>query len=286
MRLAVGLASGLGNAVFMLPAIKALKGIGNRIALYVQTDFATESLWKRCIYADEVHCGDDPVGEGKLVCGQWMPTAWRHRHDLRAVPRFQIGVPYSMSEARSNMRLAEYSGFRGEMPDVSGWCRGLDRTPRWDIGIVPGSKTGVWLRKRWPGMPVVADQFVRSGKKVAVFGLEDDGCETIPGERIDTRDISTLPDFLAGCRVIVGTDSGVTHLASSLGIPCVVIFTATSEVKGKPIGPAKLILAGGLDCRPCQSTPVWHRCNDWRCRNINPVSVIAAAEEMLEEKRS
>lgn len=285
MRLAVGLASGLGNAVFMLPAIKALKGIGNRIALYVQTDFPTEALWRRCIYADEVHRADEPVGEGRLVCGQWMPAAWRGRHDLRSVPRFQIAAPYKTSETQSNFRLANYAGFYGPMPDVSEWCRNLDRSPRWDVGIVPGGKTGVWLRKRWPGMSVVADHFLRSDRKVAVFGLEADGVDAIPGEKVDTRDIATLPDQLAGCRVIVGTDSGVTHLASSLGIPVVAVFTATSEVKGRPVGPAALITVGGLSCRPCQSTPVWYRCSHWRCRNINPASVIGAAGAVLEDKR-
>ena len=52
--LAIGIASGMGNGVYLLPAIKALKLMGNRITLFVQTDFRTRELWDRCVFADEV----------------------------------------------------------------------------------------------------------------------------------------------------------------------------------------------------------------------------------------
>ncbi len=281
MRLAIGLASGLGNAVFMLPAIKALKGLGHRVALYVQTDFPTIELWRRCSYADEVHDISEPVGEARLVAGQWMPPAWKNRAELRLLPRFQIAYPYTISEARSNLRLAEYFGYTGELPDISEWCKALDRTPRWDVGIVPGCKGGIWLRKRWPGLAAVAEHFILAGRNVAVFGLESDGVNDIPGEHIRTERIETLPDALARCRLIIGTDSGVAHLASSLGIPTVMIFTATSEIKGQPVGPCKIITPANVSCRPCQSTQRWQQCADWKCRSIDQMSVIKAGEALI-----
>jgi hypothetical protein len=271
----------------MLPAIKAMKSLGHKVLLYVQTDFPTSDLWRRCVYADEVHEIEDLIVDAPIVCGQWIPAAWRNRAELRSITtRYQIMPPYSMPEWRSNLRLAEHLGWRGGNTDVSGWCRRLDRSPRWDVGIVPGCKGGVWLRKRWPGLAEVAAHFLRQGKKVAVFGLESDGVTEIPGEKVDTTDLRTLPDALAGCRVMVGIDSGVMHLASSLGIPAVMIFTATSHVKGRPVGPARLIVPDAdLFCFPCVSTPQWHACADWRCRDHNPETAIRAAEEMLEGSR-
>jgi ADP-heptose:LPS heptosyltransferase len=207
-----------------------------------------------------------------------MPQAWSGRADLRpAAPRVQVGYPYRISETESNLNLARHFGYADGMPDVSEWCKDLDRSRRWDIGIVPGCKGGVWLRKRYAGMSAVAEHFLNEGARVAVFGLESDGVEAIPGEWIDTRDIVTLPDKLAGCRLIIGTDSGVSHLASSLGIPVVMIFTATSAVKGKPIGP-HMIVRKDLICSPCQSAMQWQRCGDWRCGSIDPSIVIKAAE--------
>jgi ADP-heptose:LPS heptosyltransferase len=137
------------------------------------------------------------------------------------------------------------------------------------------------MRKRWPGMKTVAERFLESGRSVAVFGLPEDDIESIPGEHVGTNDISKLPDVLAGCGVVIGCDTGVTHLASSLGVPVVMVYTATSEVKAEPVcGPNRKVVSS-VPCRPCVSTPRWQACRDWRCREIDPRKVIAAAEEML-----
>jgi ADP-heptose:LPS heptosyltransferase len=133
-------------------------------------------------------------------------------------------------------------------------------------------------------MAAVAAHYLGEGRRVAVFGLDQDDTGAITGEHIDTREIATLPDALAGCRVIIGTDSGVTHLASSLGVPVVVVYTATSPIKGDPVGMNRKIFKP-LPCSPCQSTPGWQGCNDWRCRDIDPTSVIEAADISLEKAR-
>jgi hypothetical protein len=255
----------------MLPTIKALRQQGHRIALHVQTDFPTVDLWRRCSYADEVHEAHWPAENP--IAGQWMPAAWGGHN----VQRVQIGHPYRMSEAESNLRLAG-----GAMPNVSDWCKDLDRTPRYDIGIVPGSKGGIWLRKRYPGMAAVSSYFASHGARVAVIGQDSDGVREMPGARVINANIGDLPDILAGCRVIIGTDSGVTHLASSLGVPVVAVFTATSTIKGKPVGPHNIITTD-LPCRPCQSTTQWQACREWKCRDIEPERVIRAAEQLLEK---
>lgn len=276
--LAIGLASGIGNAVFMLPAIRTLKEAGHDITLYVQTDARTAGLWHRCCYVDEVLEAPAELNGHIRLAGQWRPPDWNL---IPKTIRYQLDFPYRMAEWKSNMRLAEHFGCRPGGPDVSDWCRNLDRTPRWDVGIVPGSKPGVWIRKRWPGMARIAAHFLAQGKRVAVFGRRSDGVAEIPGDQVDSPDIAQLPDLLAGCRVIVGTDSGVTHLASSLGIPAVVVFTATSEIKGEPLGPHRIITPD-VPCRPCQSLPTWNRCMTWNCHNIESGRVIQAAEELLD----
>lgn len=275
--IAVGLASGLGNAVFMLPTVKALKLQGHRISLYVQTDFETVGLFRRCIYADEILEPPATLNGHKLICGQWRPAAWSA---VRNVTRMQVGYPYTMPEWKSNLRLAG----RSDKIDISDWCDGLDRNLRWDVGIVPGSKEGVWLRKRYPGMKDIAAYYLAQGVKVGVFGLPHDGVSETPGEAVMTENIALLADVLAGCRVVIGTDSGPTHLASSLGIPVVVIYTATSEIKGEPVGRHNTIVTA-MKCRPCQSIPRWYGCMDWKCREIDPDHVIQAANEFLEQSK-
>jgi len=274
--LTIGLASGLGNCVFMLPAIKALTTLGQDVELYVQTDFPTVDLWKRCVYAKKVVAGPGNLNGNRLMAGEYSPAAWKGG----SVARFPLRNIYD-PVWESNMRLAQSIGYRGGWLDVSDWCRDLDRTPRWDIGIVPGCKGGYWIRKRWPGLKDVAAHFLKEGRRVAVFGLPGDDCESIPGEFVWTPDISRLPDALAGCRAVIGGDSGVVHLASSLGIPVVMVYTATSEFKADPIGTQKRKVATSIPCHPCVSTPRWPACREWRCREIDPMAVVHAAEEFL-----
>lgn len=271
--IAIGLASGIGNAVFMLPAIKALKEQGNRIKLHVETDYDMLALLRRCAYADEIVPAHQNTNGDRLMCGQWRPKSWAR---TSGVLQFQTHYPYRISEWRSNLRLAANMV---ESPDVSDWCTGLKRTARYDIGIVPGSKGGTWIRKRYPGMKDVAAFYLAEGERVAIFGTDSDGLEEIPGEAVRT-DLAGLPEALASCRLIVGTDSGVTHLASSLGIPCVIIFTATSEVKGEALGPHVNIVADAR-CRPCQSLQRWWDCRDWKCREIEPARIIQAVNGLL-----
>lgn len=248
----------------MLPTIKALSLLGHEIWLKIETDFPTADLFARCAYVAGVLRSDQrPIGQ--MLCGQWRPASWGRTVGIK---QYQNPYPYRMSEWASNFRLAQDMGWQGEVPDCSDWCRDLDRTPRWDVGIVPGSKNGVWLRKRYPGMAQVAQSYLDQGKSVAVFGLQSDGIAEIPGEKVST-DLPKVPDMLAGCKEVIGTDSGVTHLAASLGIQTTVIYTATSEIKGDPVRPSRKVLLN-LPCRPCQSISRWHQCRDWKCQTINP----------------
>jgi len=273
--LAIGLASGLGNCVMMLPAIKALKSMGHRITLYVQTDFPTADLWRRCAYADDVLESPALLNGQRLICGNWIPASWRHVPDVKQYRLPQIHA----SEWRSNLRAAEAMGWHGAV-DVSDWCKDLQRTRHWDVGIVPGCKGGTWLRKRYPGMAEVARHFLSAGKSVAVFGLKGDGVDEIPGVYLSAG-ISCLPDYLAACRAVIGTESGVTHLASSLGVPTVMLYTATSERKSEPVCKPNRIVHLSMPCRPCVSTSHWNACRDWKCREIPVERVIAAAEELF-----
>jgi len=278
-RIAVGLASGLGNCIFMLPAIKALYQLGHDIALYVETDFPTADLWKRCIYTTAVHEKSADLDGREAIAGEYCPASWKM---VRLFQRAVLQQPLNCVW-KSNMGLAQAYGYQDQAPDVSDWCRGLKRQIRWDVGMVPGSKGGTWLRKRWNRMSDVAGDFLSRGMTVAVFGLQEDGKEQIPGEQVEsTGKLSELPEQLAGCRVIISTDSGVGHLASSLGIPVIMIYTATSPVKAAPVNqPHEVVYPHGLACYPCVSSMRWLACKVWKCHQQIDFQCILAATERL-----
>lgn len=265
----------------MLPALKALRSLDCRISLYLDADYKpSKELWRRCRYADEVHESPEPVpAADEHLSGHWRPAAFgRFKNVIRY--RFQNEPYYDQPEWSLALGLARHFGWTGDPPDVSDWCLGLKRIKQYDYGLVPGSKGGEWLRKRYPGMRKVAEQLQGSGRTVALFGQASDGLEGIPGDLISSP-LERLPDALALCRVVIGTDSGPTHLASSLGIPTIVIYTSTSDVKGEPVGRPAVKITAPVSCRPCQATPRWWNCADWICRQIDPEAVVEVGENLL-----
>ena len=59
--------------------------------------------------------------------------------------------------------------------------------------------------------------------------------EVLPGaDRFD--DLGELADGLAGARVYIGNDSGITHLAGAVGTPTVALFGPTDPEVWAPRG--------------------------------------------------
>jgi ADP-heptose:LPS heptosyltransferase len=48
--------------------------------------------------------------------------------------------------------------------------------------------------------------------------------------------LAHFADWVAGARLYIGNDSGVTHLAAALGVPTIAIFGATSPGTWAPRG--------------------------------------------------
>ncbi len=82
---------------------------------------------------------------------------------------------------------------------------------------------------------------------------EDEGMkkafETFQPLLADQLPLLRLAGLLKGCSAYLGNDSGITHLASSLGVPSVALFGSTDPVVWGPKGPAVKIVydPGGLD---------------------------------------
>ena len=79
---------------------------------------------------------------------------------------------------------------------------------------------------------------------------------------------------------LVALDNGLAHVGAAVGSPVAALFGATSEKKNRPLGRHVRIVTANLDCRPCQMTPQWDACADWRCmRAIGVEDVLNEIEE-------
>ena len=57
--------------------------------------------------------------------------------------------------------------------------------------------------------------------------------------------------LLAECRLYIGNDSGLSHLAGALNIPTIVIFGSTLPKFTRPLGRRVEVLYANLACSPC-----------------------------------
>jgi heptosyltransferase-2 len=124
--------------------------------------------------------------------------------------------------------------------------------------VVPGATYGP--TKSWP-----ADRYRTLVKKLSrnvpvVLGggqREREVCRSV-GEGLsgvfNLAGSTSLGEFLAmleRARVLVANDSGASHVASSFGVPVVVIFGSTSPRWTRPIGEDVWIVREPVHCSPC-----------------------------------
>lgn len=111
------------------------------------------------------------------------------------------------------------------------------------------------------------------------------GCFQIP----KTPTIVHCAAWLKRARLMISNDSGLMHLAASVGVPCATIFGPTNPTFVRPWGVPYRIISRSLSCSPCfqySSTPM--RCPaglDFAClTGIEPARIVVAAEELLERE--
>lgn len=123
-----------------------------------------------------------------------------------------------------------------------------------------------WRNKTWPlaYYEEVVRRFVEKGWQAVVLGgpadrteadrLQrslGDACVSIAG-RVPLDQSAAV---LAGARLAIGNDTGLTHLARAVGVKTVAIFGSTTWHFGfYPFGPPPFrVLETSLNCRPCHA---------------------------------
>ena len=88
---------------------------------------------------------------------------------------------------------------------------------------------------------------------------------------------------LSRCRLFIGNDSGMMHVAAALGVPLVAVFGPTEPGRTAPLAGRFRLLHHGADCAPCRR----RRCpTDHRCMTAIGVDEVLAAAGGLWDKGS
>lgn len=94
------------------------------------------------------------------------------------------------------------------------------------------------------------------------------------------EELATVAGILAQASVYVGHDSGVTHLASLLGVPTVALFGPTDPARWGPRGGHVTVLRGAA-CS-CSSWANVERCHEKACLAISSETIFEACRKRVE----
>jgi len=126
------------------------------------------------------------------------------------------------------------------------------------LALHPGSGSE---RKNWPETKwreLIAQLIDKTGLHLLIVGGEAEGgrlerlAALLPERRLTlarSLPLVELAGQLQGCAAFVGHDSGITHLAAALGLPCLVLWSDTAEEIWRPPGENTVIVreASGLN---------------------------------------
>ena len=276
-RIAIGFANYLGNFVIMTAALKLLRERDDsEIHLITDEDVlhkspAVKFMAERLF--DGVHTRYKKNAFDKVYVGDWSvpecmiqekaayrgPVWWINHSSYAGMHEVQIYL--DMIEASNS----DFSGFLTAVAD--GPLLECER-PRIAlansssrVGSRKGSKT------RWSKFPELSKVLIEMGYEVILVGQGDElsGCEGI--SFVDKLDIFETSKVISQCDLIICVDTGLMHIADSLGIPIVLLAGPTPMTKARPLVSKCYIVRKFVSCAPCYQSILWKDCNDSVCMN-------------------
>lgn len=164
------------------------------------------------------------------------------------------------------------------------------------VAVHPGSTDP---RRRWPAQKFarLVDELQRAGRSVVLTGTAGERPVTrevaraaghAPLDTTGTLSLRGLTGLYAGCRLVVGNDTGTIHLARALGVPTVAMLWVGNTISAGPLSRRRHrpILSWNLDCPVCGVRNVDVRCphDESFVAGVPVEDVLTACEELLGEE--
>ena len=152
-----------------------------------------------------------------------------------------------------------------------------------------------WAHKRWPAanFAAVARELSEMDQvRVVITGLQserpiyDEMKKHAVNGALDLMGTTSLMEFAALAQrtaLVIGNDSGATHLAAACGAPTIALFGYSDFIGYKPLGRQVALLRHPTPCAPCLYWFDRPPCDKAYCclRGISPGEVITEAKRLL-----
>ena len=271
----------LGDFILTLPALRALREAGFEVELLTRPAYGRLAMeagivsgW-RSLDAPEVaalNLADAPVdpavrawlsGFDRVV--SWLPDAdgaFRQQVRRCGVHHFHQGDWRCAGSGPALEQLAAAVAFAGTViapvTDLFGGATLVNPIGKQLIALHPGSGSP---RKNWPlerWLAVMTSLQSRDPDLAWLVVTGEAEAERFPeiGEALDRSglpwhsanglDLTTLASRLWDCRMLLGHDSGISHLAAACGVPCRLLFGPTDPAVWAPPGENVRVLRASL----------------------------------------
>jgi len=202
-----------------------------------------------------------------VLIAEWKPRPGERRHVSRI---FLDGLAPWLGSPRPPVPVRIHPGPEARVACLA-WMKAQGLAPNVPVFAVhPGAGS---TEKRWPldGFRMLsAGLLARRKAQLLVFegpaeqGLGRELACGLGGAAAAVASSLPLPlaaAALARCRLFVGNDSGMAHLAAALGIPTVVLFGPTEPAHWAPMGAHVEVLRDNRHCPACrENRAAGHTC--------------------------
>jgi ADP-heptose:LPS heptosyltransferase len=158
----------------------------------------------------------------------------------------------------------------GDRLELAALWRSLGGRPQRYVCIHPGAR---WASRRWPAarFAAIAARLAQRGYAPVLTGGTGDtdalqAFRAAGGEALDATvrtSLGSLAALIAGARLLVCNDTGVSHVAAATRTPSVVISSGADVARWRPRDAARhRVVYHHVDCRPCthERCPTAHEC--------------------------
>jgi heptosyltransferase-3 len=261
----------------------------NEDALFAQLFGEGDLPGRLCEFLNEYHSvfvfarRRDPLFFGRI--GKCIPYAFF----IQTVPPY--GKVIHVSDFQLQNVRAAGTGFESRMPSLEADIPPDLKPTKKTIAVHPGSGS---RKKRWPleNYLELICRLAAPGEydvRILLGPAEDEEIFRNVAERtghrgdvmvVRNRPISLIAAVLQSSDLFIGNDSGIAHLASSLGVPTVALFGPTDHRLWGPAGQCVAVVRSGRSCSPCEEKRR-HCCHPACLEEIETGSVIEEVEMLL-----
>jgi ADP-heptose:LPS heptosyltransferase len=290
VRVLVHLGAGVGNVVLATPLLMALRELGFAVDVLLAADYAeTSGLLRPWSVVREIftRLAQPPLAHYERIAPALPPfyqarfgRAIAHRPNALARPPDSLFYENEQDFYLHFARALGYPAARSPRPCLpiapAEKCGVTSRT----VVLAPGCKTGVMATKRWPHFAELAAAF----RDVVVVGTPDDlrkhdnaPMNFPPHVRslVGQLSLRETAELMAAAGVVVGNDSGLSHVAAAVGTPTVMLFGPTPHESLGPMPCNVRVLRAGLPCEPCWFRDRFRACGKRiECLSTLPVETV------------